>query len=254
MGRVEKIVVLSVVFAIVVILVVSTQTGGDPAQAGRGGSLAVETRTGDADRVPSELAPASGIDEPGRIVLSDDVAADPLGDPAAGPRSIVGIDGQRPGGRPAASSALLNAELLPTRPVYEVPETIPPDWDLKTLSGLADHLFDPSLKVYTAKSGDDLRSLARRYYGDEAFVPALERNNEGVRTLTNGQQILLPIHARAIVDEPGDLYVVQDGESLWKIAKKVYGQGNLWGEIWDANRDVLPTPDAIQPGLTLRIP
>ena len=46
----------------------------------------------------------------------------------------------------------------------------------------------------------------------------------------------------------------QSGESLWKIAKKVYGAGHRWGEIYEANRQVLASPEALSPGIVLRIP
>jgi nucleoid-associated protein YgaU len=47
---------------------------------------------------------------------------------------------------------------------------------------------------------------------------------------------------------------VQEGDSLWRIAKKVYGAGHRWNEIWEANRDVLASEDDVTPGMTLVIP
>jgi murein DD-endopeptidase MepM/ murein hydrolase activator NlpD len=49
-------------------------------------------------------------------------------------------------------------------------------------------------------------------------------------------------------------YIVQSGDSLWRIAKKFYGQGSRWTEIFDANRDKIDEPNLIHPGLELRIP
>lgn len=49
-------------------------------------------------------------------------------------------------------------------------------------------------------------------------------------------------------------YTVKGGDSLSKIAKQFYGDGNAWNRIFDANRDQLDDPDKIQPGQTLRIP
>jgi nucleoid-associated protein YgaU len=34
-------------------------------------------------------------------------------------------------------------------------------------------------------------------------------------------------------------YRVQSGDSLWDIAQKFYGDGNLWPRIYDANRGVI---------------
>jgi nucleoid-associated protein YgaU len=49
-------------------------------------------------------------------------------------------------------------------------------------------------------------------------------------------------------------YTVQKGDSLSKIAKHFYADGNAWKQIFEANRDVLADPDKISPGQTLRIP
>jgi nucleoid-associated protein YgaU len=49
-------------------------------------------------------------------------------------------------------------------------------------------------------------------------------------------------------------YEVKKGDTLWKIAKEVYGDGSLYPEIFKANQDVLSDPDKIQVGQKLRIP
>lgn len=49
-------------------------------------------------------------------------------------------------------------------------------------------------------------------------------------------------------------YVVKPGDSLSKIAKSVYDNGNLYLKIFEANKDVLKDPNAIKPGQKLTIP
>jgi LysM repeat protein len=49
-------------------------------------------------------------------------------------------------------------------------------------------------------------------------------------------------------------YTVASGDSLSKIAKKVYGDANQWKRIFEANRDQIENPDLIHPGQVLRIP
>ena len=49
-------------------------------------------------------------------------------------------------------------------------------------------------------------------------------------------------------------YEVRKGDSLWKIAARVYGDGNKWKAIAEANADVIPNPDLIKPGQVLTIP
>jgi nucleoid-associated protein YgaU len=49
-------------------------------------------------------------------------------------------------------------------------------------------------------------------------------------------------------------YTVAKGDSLSKIAKKVYGDASQWRRIFEANRDQIEDPDLIQPGWKLLIP
>lgn len=51
-----------------------------------------------------------------------------------------------------------------------------------------------------------------------------------------------------------DMYVVQSGDSLSKIAKEVYGDAMRYPEIFEANKPMLSDPDLIFPGQVLRIP
>ncbi len=49
-------------------------------------------------------------------------------------------------------------------------------------------------------------------------------------------------------------YKVRKGESLWTIAKKVYGDATKWTVIYENNRDILSDPEKIRPGMVLKIP
>lgn len=49
-------------------------------------------------------------------------------------------------------------------------------------------------------------------------------------------------------------YTVEKGDSLSKIAKKVYGKASLWRKIYEANQDHIKDPDLIYPGQVLRLP
>jgi len=49
-------------------------------------------------------------------------------------------------------------------------------------------------------------------------------------------------------------YTVASGDTLSRIAKQFYNDGNQWPRIFDANRDILSNPDRINPGQHLRIP
>lgn len=49
-------------------------------------------------------------------------------------------------------------------------------------------------------------------------------------------------------------YEVQAGDSLRKIAHRIYGDEMKWKRIWEANKAQIPNPDRIQPGMQLSIP
>lgn len=52
----------------------------------------------------------------------------------------------------------------------------------------------------------------------------------------------------------GDTYVVQHGNSLWRIARQVYGHGIRYTTIYDANRDQITDPERIYPGQQFKLP
>ena len=55
--------------------------------------------------------------------------------------------------------------------------------------------------------------------------------------------------------EPESTYqTVERGDTLSAISKKVYGNANLYNQIFEANRPMLSHPDKIYPGQVLRIP
>ena len=59
----------------------------------------------------------------------------------------------------------------------------------------------------------------------------------------------------AAPSEPESTYrVVKSGDTLSKIAKEAYGDGNAYMQIFEANKPMLSSPDKIYPGQMLRIP
>ncbi|MDX1902868.1 MAG: LysM peptidoglycan-binding domain-containing protein [Thermonemataceae bacterium] len=56
-------------------------------------------------------------------------------------------------------------------------------------------------------------------------------------------------------EESEDVYVVQPGDTLWGIAEKLLGNGALYTQIYEANKDVIGSnPDLIKVGMELVIP
>jgi len=69
------------------------------------------------------------------------------------------------------------------------------------------------------------------------------------------QRVALPL-ARPTQVEPamGQSYVVQRGNSLWQIARRVYGAGTRYVIIYAANPDQIRDPDRIYPGQVFKLP
>ena len=49
-------------------------------------------------------------------------------------------------------------------------------------------------------------------------------------------------------------YVIQKGDTLWKIAEKAYGNGAKYTAIVEANKEVIKDADKIFPGQKIRLP
>ena len=47
---------------------------------------------------------------------------------------------------------------------------------------------------------------------------------------------------------------VKKGDTLWKIAVHYYGDGSLYGKIFEANKHILKDPNVIKIGQKLKIP
>jgi len=52
----------------------------------------------------------------------------------------------------------------------------------------------------------------------------------------------------------GTFYVVQPGNSLWRIARQTYGEGLSYTVIYKANKDQIGDPDLIFPGQIIALP
>ena len=77
----------------------------------------------------------------------------------------------------------------------------------------------------------------------------IEKNNPGISDLqVEASAVAHPAAAEA------EFALVQDGDTLWGISERAYGNGARYTEIFAANREVIEDPDLILPGQKIRIP
>lgn len=51
----------------------------------------------------------------------------------------------------------------------------------------------------------------------------------------------------------GKTYTVREGDNLYKIARRLYGDGSRWREIYEANRGLLEHPCLVPAGTVLNL-
>jgi nucleoid-associated protein YgaU len=62
-------------------------------------------------------------------------------------------------------------------------------------------------------------------------------------------------HAKvAVRKRRAGTYVVQRGDTLWKIARRYYRSGERYAVVYRANRRTIRDPDLIYPGQVIRVP
>jgi nucleoid-associated protein YgaU len=69
------------------------------------------------------------------------------------------------------------------------------------------------------------------------------------------QRVALPLARNTTVEPaPGQSYVVERGNSLWQIARRVYGAGTRYTVIYSANPNQIRDPNLIYPGQVFKLP
>jgi nucleoid-associated protein YgaU len=115
--------------------------------------------------------------------------------------------------------------------------------------------FEGLPKMYVVQRGDFLRKISglETIYAGEPRWKRIYRAN---RSLIKNPNLIYPDQELTIPREWPHSHTVVDGESLWQIANywEIYGDGKMWARIYEANKDVVKSPDLIRPGLVLAIP
>ena len=152
-------------------------------------------------------------------------------------------------------------DVLPERPVEE-PERPPP---------IAPDFPSANQRVksfvYSVQPGDTLGEIAQRFLGSvQAGTREIRANNPGIPEngmIRVGQELVIPAilppdtqldtSDRREDSNPRQFYVVQEGDTLSAITQRYFGHGDF-NRILKANRDILPNPDQLKPGMRLKIP
>lgn len=136
--------------------------------------------------------------------------------------------------------------------------------------------------IYTVRPGDSLRKIAGEIYGDRnAYTRIFDANRDQLNDPANiyvNQRLRIPnpparparvqqvdeVGAQEYLTEltreqqaaPARTYTVQAGDNLWRIARSQMNDASpaAVDRLFEANRDVLSSPDMVRVGMTLRIP
>ena len=119
----------------------------------------------------------------------------------------------------------------------------------------------PSPSSYKVVAGDSLSKIAEKYYQDQAFWPVLARINKIVNPNVIYVDSTLNIPARTEAEQIKNqmtqtTYNVEQGETLFIIAQKMYGDGSKWPQLAKANNlGRLPNGNPLVfAGSTIKIP
>jgi len=180
-----------------------------------------------------------------------------------------------PGPAPVVPVRPVRTEAAPTKRPAATPSTPP--------SGM--RVIPPTFTEYVVQPRDTFQTIARKLLGDSKYsrsiaeankfvdplrlmpgrtvlrIPVDPNNVEG-RVVRDDQAPAAPVvksepaatpAARAI-DAGFTEYVITREDTLSSIAQAFYGKSSLWRTIYEANTDVIPDPDQLKLGTTIRIP
>jgi nucleoid-associated protein YgaU len=200
MGKVEKVIVLSVLFLVALILVV-TITVDDPldktnlVEAG-GKRVAPVVAQVPGAAAPTGMAP-TGMSPTAPNPLLSATIQPPAPTQPSGAAPVVGAASTNSlvpaAGTNAAQPAASHVQAADVQPLAMASgPQLPPGALLKTMDGLQDSWF-AELKLYTWREGDSWRKLADHYYGDWKRTDILKRSNEGRMDVEVGETVFVPV-------------------------------------------------------------
>ena len=119
--------------------------------------------------------------------------------------------------------------------------------------------------TYTVAAGDTLSKIALKMYGDRKFWRKIYADNKDVLKNPNriyvGQKLTLYFDQDETQNQSdadstvkANTYVIKPGDTLWRIATKLYKKGYYWKNIYEANRKTIKSPEKIRVGQMIELP
>lgn len=108
---------------------------------------------------------------------------------------------------------------------------------------------NPGISDLQVDVNDDVATISGTASDQAAFEKAvlIAGNVEGVGKV-EASAVSKPAAAES------EFLLVEEGDTLWGISERAYGDGSRYTEIFAANREVIEDPDLIFPGQKIRIP
>lgn len=133
-------------------------------------------------------------------------------------------------------------------------------------------------QVHKVRSNDDLHKIAKKYYGDvskwllifnanldkiqdrnslrigtELIIPEEQPSSQKTKTETTTPALSQVTKVEDAV-QTGKKHIVQQGDSLYKLAQKYYNDGSKWNKILEANKIILKNRNTLKVRQELVIP
>lgn len=138
----------------------------------------------------------------------------------------------------------------------------------------------PRTVTHVVQDNENLARIAKHYYGEEegnrkvTIDRIFNANTKVLKSpdhLRVGQKLIIPLPDHGLVkvalnapatppQKPQKTsvqahgYTVKEGDSLWKIAVSVLGNGNRYLDIIKMNKDLLANENSLTPGMRLILP
>lgn len=163
---------------------------------------------------------------------------------------------------PAPTAEATATELLPTATAAVAPDVaeqapIEPIAAASPEAAIQSRPYDLRTVLIEAQRPDLAENVTGRLEGGTLVIEGSVAS-EAARNELEELVLRLPnVDAASVVNvlvRPPATYTVKEGDTLWNISLELYGTPDRIKEMFDVNRDILPSADALRVGMVLRVP